>query len=302
MPTIKLIGVPFDGYGRPGNQARAASVLREAGLKKAFATHNVIVGADIDLPDPNSERAVGSGLINETALLAMTNAVHQRVSTALAANGFPFIYGGDCTVLLGALPALRDATGKAALVFMDGHEDTTPLDSSPDGEAANMEIGLLLGLTGTFAPRQLREQLPALEPEALALFGQRDQVLRRELNVASLADRNVWLCQPDEIARDPVGQARKAVEHVTKSAPGWWLHVDLDILMQEALLAQGLPGEEADEGGLSWQQLTEAVVSAFKTGGCIGWSMVIYDPDQDPDRSEARRIVQFVADVAQYVP
>lgn len=35
-----------------------------------------------------------------------------------------------------------------ALLFVDGHEDTMPLDVSEDGEAANTEIGLLLELTG----------------------------------------------------------------------------------------------------------------------------------------------------------
>ena len=41
-PEVELIGVPFDGYGRTGNQARAASALREAGLFDAFEAHHVV--------------------------------------------------------------------------------------------------------------------------------------------------------------------------------------------------------------------------------------------------------------------
>lgn len=79
---------------------------------------------------------------------------------------FPLIYGADCAVLLGAIPALRDVRGKAGLLFIDGHEDATTMEQSTTGEAANMEIALLLGITGMRAPEPLRSRLPALEADA----------------------------------------------------------------------------------------------------------------------------------------
>ena len=47
---------------------------------------------------------------------------------------------GDCTCLLGIVPALRDALGDVGLLFVDDHEDTLPLDVAEDGETANTEI------------------------------------------------------------------------------------------------------------------------------------------------------------------
>jgi hypothetical protein len=38
---------------------------------------------------------------------------------------------------------------------IDGHEDATPTERSPDGEAANMEIAVLLGMTGEGLPQPL---------------------------------------------------------------------------------------------------------------------------------------------------
>lgn len=66
------------------------------------------------------------------------------------------------------------------------------MEQSATGEAANMEVALLLGITGGHAPRALRSRLPALAPEAVAMLGQRDGSYRSEIGVASIADR-VWL-------------------------------------------------------------------------------------------------------------
>jgi arginase len=294
---IELIGAPFDGFGRVGHQARAAEALRDAGLEGAFGEREV-GRTDFTLPDADPARAAGSGLMNEAALLALVEALCERVGAALAAGRFPLVYGAECSVLLGAISALRDHHGRAGLVFVDGHEDTTPLDVSPDGEAANMEVGLLLGITGKLAPASLRRRLPALEPAALAMLGPRDHALRHTLNLASLADRGVSFRGCESIAADPVQHARRAVDHVRRTAPAWWLHTDLDVLAQDIFTAGRVPDDDDQPGGLEWSQLTELTAAALACGGCAGWSIAIYDPEQDPDGTEARRIVQYVTDVA----
>jgi arginase len=301
-PAIDLIGVPFDGWGRSGAQARAASVLREAGLARAFDGDVRVHPDPRSLAAPTAERAAGSGLMNEAALLAMVESVHARVSSALAEGRFPFVYGADCSVLLGAVPALRDSVGHAGLVFVDGHEDSTSLDASQDGEAANMEIGLLLGLTGQLAPEPLRRRLPALASDALAMLGMRDDVLRRELNVASLADRGVLLYDSEQVAAEPAAAGRAAALEVAARSAGWWLHLDLDVLAQDELASQRVPGDEDTTGGLTWPQLTDALTAALAVEGCRGWTVTIYDPDQDPDGRDARRIVQLVRELAPHLP
>jgi arginase len=294
MADIELIGVPFDGYGRAGNQTRAARVLHEAGLADAFDHHHV-TDHNLDLPEPDPARGASTGLINEPALLAMTDALNLRVGEAVTAGRFPVVYGGDCSSLFGIVTGLRDHVGDVGLVFIDGHEDTMPLDVSEDGEAANTEIGLLLGVTGRLLGGVLGDRLPALQPEHLVVLGPRDDAWRRRFNIGTLADSGVWVAPLAEVADDPAGAGRAAIAELAGHVNRWWLHIDLDVLDPLEFGAQGLPDVEDEPGGLTWIQLTDVVVSLFGSPAhCVGASLAIYDPDQDHDRADAGRIVEFV--------
>lgn len=291
---IDLIGVPFDGYGRPGHQARAARALRDAGLAGAFGAHRVVSDSDVELPLPTPTRGDLTGLINEPALIAMTGALAERVAAALDARRFPVVVGGDCSALLGIVAGCSRHAPDIGLLFIDGHEDTMPLDVSEDGEAANTEIGLLLGLTGRLLRGPLAELMPALARDRLAVLGPRDAAWRARFNVGTLADCGVWLAALDTVAADPAGTTRAAVAALARTTQRFWLHIDLDVLDPEEFPAQGLPGVPDEPGGLSWAQLRGMVDAAQRTGGCAGLSTVIYDPDQDPAGADAGRIVDFI--------
>ena len=87
----------------------------------------------------------------------------------------PLVVGGDCTLLLGVFQALPRGSG---LWFVDGHADFFDGESSPTGEAADMELAILTG----HGPAGLLEGArPLLEPAAVVLLGHRPAELHPDV-------------------------------------------------------------------------------------------------------------------------
>jgi arginase len=139
--------------------------------------------------------------------------------------------------------------------------------------------------------------LPVLVPEAIAMLGQRDAGYRDEIGVSSIADR-VLLHGAGEVRREPEPLTERAAAHVGAHAPGWWLHVDLDVLDRRAFRACGAASDPSMPAGLTWAQLTQVTRTALQAGGCRGWSIGVYNADLDPDGRDAQQVVAYVAESA----
>lgn len=287
---VELIGVPFNSDGTSNGVARAPQALRRAGLVEGLMAAGLVVKdrGDLDLATPTTERDAGSRVIAIAALASTTRRVREAVSDVLDSGAFPLVLGGDCSILLGCLAAVA-ARQPPRLLFVDGHEDAWPPERSTTGEAADMELGWLLGRGTARLPEELRSEIPVLAPEDLIVLGARDTQELARSKVSSIGDI-VRVVQPDQIA-DASEVGRWAASTLSALGP-WWLHVDLDVLATESLSAVDYP----QPGGLGWPALTQITMQALSSPGAIGWTITIYNPDLDPGGQAGDRIVRHVAD------
>jgi arginase len=292
MRTIGLLGVPTNSAGTVDGVARGPLVLREERLVDVLRRHAEVHDyGDVTLPNPSSTRDSRSHVIDPDGLGVLVARVRDAVAPILDNRHLPLIIGGDCPLLLGCLAA-ASGRGRIGLLFVDGHEDAYLPVQSSTGEAADMELAFALGMADASWSPELATLLPFVAPADVQILGARDAELLRAEGVASLRDR-VALVDGERLAIDP---ARIAAAACASLPDPWWFHLDLDVLSTQALPAIDYP----QPGGLGWDELMAVAARAMSADPC-GWDVTIYNPDLDPERVHARRIVRFIGSVIEQV-
>jgi arginase len=210
--------------------------------------------------------------------------VAARVTNVLHANELPLVVGGDCTLLLGVFGALPAGSG---LWFVDGHADFYDGESSPTGEAADMDLAIL---TGHGPAGLLPDERRLLDPAATVLLGHRPS----ELN-ADVAFENARIDPAIHALTAPELRERGAAE-IGKDAAARladrpaWLHLDLDVLDETALPAVTYP----QPLGLDWGELEALARPLAAAPNLVGVSVADFDPERDPYGALADRVVSLL--------
>ena len=288
--AVDIIGVPFNSDGTTRGVARGPAALRAAGLIDAMRRAGIDVTdrGDLRVAATTTARDPACHVIAPDSLASMISGVRSRVARSLKRGAFPIVIGGDCPIMLGCLAAIATPDSPVGLVFVDGHEDAWPPGQSVSGEAADMEMGFVLGLTLGDLPHDLRALIPPLRFEDVVVLGPRDQVELRQAGVDTLEGRLAYRASTD-VARDPAAAGHDAVARMATFAR-WWFHVDLDVLATASLAAV----DYRQPDGLDWDALGRLSAIALGDHGIAGWDVTIYNPDLDPDGSDAARIIAFV--------
>ncbi len=93
--------------------------LLDAGLAEAVGARHA---GQVSPPPYDPERDAETGLLNPTGLRDYAADLADATGEVLDDGDVPLVLGGDCSILLGNLLALR-RRGRYGLLFIDGHAD-----------------------------------------------------------------------------------------------------------------------------------------------------------------------------------
>lgn len=273
---ILPILVPFAGDVARWGAAKGPEAIMQAGFVAALrgAGHQVADAVEIEFP---RERRTRDQVTNLGVIAAM---VSDAVAGAIAAGRMPVVLEGNCTQAVGPSGGVARACGDAGIVWYDAHGDMHTLRSTSTGLLGGMPYAVCLGWEFDDW-REASGLARAVRPEAAALIGASDLDPEEEAALQAhpfarldAADMNADAgARTDALLRPRAGQA-----------PGWYMHLDLDVAGPEELPGALTPAPH-------WPSRAALVASVAAAGKavplrCLG--IAAYDPSGDPERRGAK--------------
>jgi arginase len=277
-----IIGVPIDSVGRSGGTEHAPRALREAGVVSLLGASD---RGDLDVRIRDERRDAGTGVVGSDDVLAMTVAVRAAVREAVAAGERPFVLGGCCSLVPGAMAGVRDVSGPLGVANVDGHVDVYDGRSSPTGEAADMPVGVALGRDP--AAWVAAAGGASTDPAKVMALGARDPEEREDIASLMAGElAGLEAIDPAELRALGLGAAaERSAGRLVERAGRFWLHLDVDVLDEVAMPAT----DYLMPGGLEWEELAALLAPLGASPGLAGVSLGCVNPDKDPDGAYTAR-------------
>jgi arginase len=260
--------------------------LLEHGLAQSLTAR---VTTPLDALPQQPGRDPETQTLNAHAIAAWSPQLADAVEHVIERGEFPLILGGDCSILLGAMLALK-RRGRFGLLYLDGHADFYQPDAEPTGEAASMDLALATGY-GPELLTNIEGRRPFVRAEDTVLFGYRDGDLLRQHGSQSPPPELLGM-DLATLRRVGFEQAtRAALERVTRAElDGFFIHFDADCLHDDIMPA--VDYRQAD--GLSADEARSMLQAALTTGRAVGLEVTIYNPALDTDGSAGLELTNIL--------
>jgi arginase len=272
--ALTFLGVPIDSVGRSGGTEHTPAAFRA--LTRAGDPWTTADAGDLDVRIRGDVRDPASGVIAIDDVVGMTRAVRGAVAGLTQEDQTPFVMGGCCSLLPGALAGAQRSLGDIGLVYLDGHFDLYDGRTSPTGEAADMPISVVLGR----GPKEWVDVAGATtDADRVWLVGPRD--LEEALTYGHPDPSEIpglSFIDADAIRAEGASNVGASVAEAASAGAGYWVHLDVDVLDQAAFPAT----DYLMDGGLEMTQLVDVLRPLLTADALAGLSVGCYNPDRDP--------------------
>ncbi len=243
---MQILSAPSILGLRPDGTELLGKALLNAGLAGAHAPSS---SHYLKLPAPNAlynpTRDLFSGCLNTVLLRDYSIVLGQSVTDIVSQQKFALVLGGDCSILLGIMQALRKRKERTGLVFLDAHADFYEPEKSVTGEVADMDLAIVTG-RGPEMLTNIDGLRPYVRDEDVVHIGQRDQEETKQYGSQDILDSGITCFSLDDIHANRIDtvidQTIKQIE--TSGLERFWIHFDTDVLddVINPAVAYRLPG------------------------------------------------------------
>src|SRR5688572_19237084 len=260
MPRFAVIEAPSILGLRPtGVETLPEALIRTGLIERLSARH---AGRVAPQTPYDSERDAVTLTLNATGIASYSLKLADAVGEVMDHGEFPVVLGGDCSILLGNLLALR-RRGRFGLLFIDGHADFYQPAANPNGEAASMDLAFVTG-RGPDVLTNIEGRGPLVKDADVVAFGYRDAAEQIAYGSQPLPP-DLLALDLDSIRRHGLKEAAgESVAHLTRDGgpeDGFWIHLDADVLDDAVMPAV----DYRVPGGLSWDELTIVLQAAVSS-------------------------------------
>jgi arginase len=246
--------------------------LRQRGIVTRLGAED---GGGLAPPPYSPEIEPATGTRNGEAIRGYALDLAGRVVDVVGSGRFPLVLGGDCSILIGGMLALR-RMGRFGLVFVDGHLDFRhPGNSARLGAVAGEDLAVVTG-RGPERLANIGGLGPLVRDEDVVAVGEREDYPEwRDIHGTGIT---VWDLRRLR-ALGFAEAAEKAVEKLEANAvEGFWLHLDADVLDDDLMPAV----DSRQPGGMGYGELVELLGVLLRSGLAVGMEVTIFDPELDP--------------------
>ena len=276
---------------RPTGVELLPKTLRAAGLlERLNAEYGGIVAPSSSY---NHSRDEETKLLNAEEIKEYSLKLAEAVKRQLHKNKFPIVIGGDCSILIGNLLALR-RLGRYGLFFIDGHSDFYLPEESPTGEVADMDLAIVSGY-GPDILSNLDHLKPLVKEQDIVVFGYRDSAQSAQYGCQDIK-KTTMINAVELVDLEKFGLkniASLSIQTILKNElSGFWIHLDADVLDDSIMPAVDyrLPD------GITFPELSNLLKLLLLSKKAVGISVTIFNPTLDKDGSITRNFVSSIVE------